>query len=68
MSSGMISELSWLQAPRASAAERDGRGLRRPASYPGLVHSVETIETHMSWVISTDDHVYRSRSRSRCPH
>jgi len=33
--------------------------LRRPDSYPEATQSVESIETHMSWVFLTDAHAYK---------
>jgi aminoglycoside phosphotransferase family enzyme len=39
--------------------------LRRPETYPGPTHRVETRETHMSWVFLTDQHAYKLKKPVR---
>ncbi len=39
--------------------------LKRPSTYPGDVHCVEPIETHMSWVFLTERHAYKLKKPIR---
>jgi aminoglycoside phosphotransferase family enzyme len=39
--------------------------LRRPDSYPERPSQVDVIETHMSWVFMTDEHVYKLKKPVR---
>lgn len=39
--------------------------LRRPATYPARPASIEAIETHMSWVFLTPDHVFKLKKPVR---
>jgi aminoglycoside phosphotransferase family enzyme len=41
--------------------------LRRPGNYPERTGSVETVETHMSWVFLTDTHAYKLKKPVRYP-
>lgn len=41
--------------------------LQRPASYPGAVRQVETIETHMSFVFLTEQHAFKLKKPIRTP-
>lgn len=41
--------------------------LRKPASYPDSTRSVESIETHMSWVFLTDHYAYKLKKPVRFP-
>mgnify|MGYP006282247239 CR=1 FL=1 len=39
--------------------------LRQPSSYPGDARSIETVETHMSWVFLTEFHAYKLKKPIR---
>jgi len=47
------------QVRRAVGLDAKVAFLRRPDSYPEGTRSVESIETHMSWVFLTDAHAYK---------
>jgi aminoglycoside phosphotransferase family enzyme len=58
---------AFVQAPDAARQQLEATvaALRRPASYPGEVRSVEAIETHMSWVFLTESHAYKLKKPIR---
>lgn len=51
--------------PLPSLADKVGF-LRDPAHYPAPTRSVETVETHISWVFLTESYAYKLKKPLRC--